>query len=64
MSFNITIGCDTMNTMWKIEQAYREVFYKNKTFHVNYRGTIVPARVGFPESISETKNSQYTYGQS
>lgn len=53
-----------MNTMWKIEQAYREVFYKNKTFHVNYRGTIVPARVGFPESISETKNSQYTYGQS
>lgn len=64
MSFNITIGCDTMNTMWKIEQAYREVFYKNKTFHVNYRGTIVPARVGFPESITETKNSQYTYGQS
>lgn len=63
MSFNVNIGCDTMNTMWKIEQAYREYFYKNKTFHVNYKGTVVPCRVGFPESITETKNAQYTIGQ-
>lgn len=63
MSFTVNIGCDTMNTMWKIEQAYREFFYKNKTFHVNYKGTVVPCRVGFPESITETKSAQYTIGQ-
>ena len=62
MSFTINIACDTVNTMWKIEQAYREFFYKNKTFHVNYRGTIVPCRIGFPESLIENKTANYTMG--
>lgn len=51
-----------MNTLWKIEQAYREYFYKNKTYHINYKGTIVPVRVGFPESLSNEKTSQYSFG--
>jgi hypothetical protein len=46
-----------MNTMWKIEQAFREYFYKNKTYHINYKGTVVPVRVGFPESISSEKTA-------
>ena len=62
MSFTINIACDTVNTMWKIEQAYREFFYKNKTFHINYRGTIVPCRIGFPESLTENKTANYTMG--
>lgn len=63
MGFQASIKCDNMNTMWKIEQAFREYFYKNKTFHVNYRGMSVPVRVGFPESLSSEKNAQYTMGQ-
>lgn len=62
MSFTVNIACDTVNTMWKIEQAYREYFYKNKTFHINYRGTVVPCRIGFPESLTETKTANYTMG--
>lgn len=62
MSFTVNIACDTVNTMWKIEQAYRAFFYKNKTFHINYGGTVVPCRIGFPESLTETKTSNYTMG--
>ena len=62
MSFTVNIACDTVNTMWKIEQAYREFFYKNKTFHINYKGTIVPCRIGFPESLTENKTANYTMG--
>ena len=62
MSFTVNIACDTVNTMWKIEQAYREFFYKNKTFHINYKGTVVPCRIGFPESLTENKTANYTMG--
>lgn len=62
MSFSVNITCDTVNSMWKIEQAFREYFYKNKTFHVNYKGTIVPARIGFPESLPEQKTDTYSFG--
>ena len=61
-TLSVSIKCDTMNTLWKIEQAYREYFYKNKTYHINYKGTIVPVRVGFPESLSNEKTSQYSFG--
>lgn len=63
MNFNVNIKCESVNTMWKIEQAYREYFYKNKTFRVNYRGAVVPCRVGFPESLASTKTNTYTMGQ-
>lgn len=62
MSFQCSIKCDTMNSMWKIEQSFRDYFYKNKTFHVNYRGINVPVRVGFTESINGEKNASYTMG--
>lgn len=63
MNFQAAIKCDNMNTMWKIEQAFREFFYKNKTYHINYKGMSVPVRVGFPESTGEEKTNQYTMGQ-
>lgn len=63
MNFQVTITADTVNTMWKIEQAYREFFYKNKTFRINYKGTAVPCRVGFPESLTANKTTSYQMGQ-
>ena len=48
--FNLEIKCENMNTAFKIDEACREFFYKNKTYHFNYKGTVCPVRVGFPES--------------
>lgn len=63
-SFTLEIRCENMNTAFKIDQAVREFFYKNKTYHINYRGTVVPVRVGFPENgITGNPGSQYTMGQ-
>lgn len=61
--FNLEIRCETMLTAFKIDQAIREYFYKVKTFHFNYRGTICPCRVGFPESQLGTQGSSYVTGQ-
>lgn len=60
--FNVEVRCMTMTEMFKIEQAFREYFYKNKTFHFNYKGLIVPARIGFPETDSRNSSEQYTMG--
>ena len=63
-TFNVEIRCETMNTAMKINQAYREYFYKNMTFHMNYKGTVVPVRVGFPETaFSPQSGGTYTFGQ-
>lgn len=64
VNFNGEIRCDNLNTAFKIDQAYREYFYKNKTFHFNYKGTICPCRVGFPETAySPTAGATITMGQ-
>lgn len=61
--FNIEIRCENMNTAFKIDQAIREFFYKNKTYHFNFRGTVVPVRVGFPESsMNLSAGATYTMG--
>ncbi len=63
-TFNVEIRCESMNVAFKINQAYREYFYKNITFHINYKGTIVPVRVGFPETaFNPTTGGTYTIGQ-
>ena len=62
-SFNIEIRCENMITAFKIDQAIREFFYKNKTYHFNYRGTVIPVRVGFPESaMSNAAGASYVMG--
>ena len=62
-TFNIEIRCENMNVAMKINQAYREYFYKNMTFHMNYKGTVVPVRVGFPESaLQPNTGGTYTFG--
>ena len=60
--FNIEIRADSMNTAFKIDQAMREFFYKNKTFHFNYKGTVVPCRAGFPENGFAPSGTQYKMG--
>ena len=63
INFNVEIRCDNMNTAFKIDQAYREYFYKNMTFHFNYKGTVCPCRVGFPESaLQSTAGATITMG--
>ena len=61
-NFSVSVKCDNMNTAWKIEQAFREFFYKNKTYRINYKGTVVPVRAGFPESLTQEKTTQYQMG--
>ena len=64
INFNVEIRCDSMNTAFKIDQAYREYFYKNMTFHFNYKGTVCPCRVGFPEqALQPTAGATITMGQ-
>ena len=58
--FTVEIHAENMNTAFKIDQAVREFFYKNHTFHFNYKGTVVPARA---ESGVTPANTQYTFGQ-
>lgn len=62
-SFQLEIRAENMITAFKIDQAVREFFYKNHTFHFNYKGTIVPARAGFPENGISVPNTQYNMGQ-
>lgn len=61
-SFNVSIKAESMTTAMKIDQAFREYFFKNKTFYINYRGMKIPARIGFPDSTSLNKTSEYTMG--
>lgn len=61
-SFKLSIKCKTMTESMKIDQAYREYFYKNRTFHINYKGLVVPCRIGFPETLSRDSMQSYTMG--
>lgn len=63
-NFNAEVRCENMTVAFKIDQAYRDFFYKNKTFHFNYKGSVVPCRVGFPETAySPTTGGTVTIGQ-
>lgn len=62
MNFDISIKIDTLITSFKLEQAIREFFYKNKTFYVLYKGMKVGCRAGFPENVSLEKTISYKMG--
>ena len=55
------LWCDRQITAFTIEQAIREVFYKNVTYYVYYRGLRIGNTVGFPEDITLEKNIQYSF---
>lgn len=62
ISFKVEIRTDTMISAMKIEQAYREYFYRNKTFYINYKGTKCACRIGFPDSMSKEGANSYKMG--
>ena len=59
--FDLDLWVDTYTTALKIEQELREVFYKNVTYYVYYKGMRVGCTAGFPEEIGIEKNFQYTF---
>ena len=62
-TFKVSIKSETLETEFKIEQAIREFFYKNKTFYIYYRGLRIGCRAGFPDSYNGDKaGSSYTMG--
>ena len=52
---------DNIINAFKIEQAIRDTFYKNRTFNVLFKGMKVGCRVGFPESHNIEKTTEYSF---
>ena len=59
--FDCELWIDTYTTGLKIEQEIREVFYKNVTYYVYYKGMRVGCTAGFPEEVGLEKNFQYSF---
>lgn len=61
-SFDCEMWADNMITAFKLEEAVRQTFYKNKTYNVLYRGMKIGCCVGFPESNTvSNKTTQYQF---
>ena len=61
LSFECEMWMDNIISAFKIEQAIRDTFYKNKTFNVLFKGMKVGCRVGFPESHNIEKTTEYSF---
>lgn len=62
ISYSAEIHTSRFGEMLKVDQAFREYFYKNKTFRITYHGMTVPCRAGFPDSLSQQVQSSYSMG--
>ena len=60
-NFECEMWIDNIITAFKIEQALREAFYKNKSYYVLYRGMKVSCCAGFPESSTIEKTVSYSF---
>lgn len=60
-NFECEMWIDNIDTAFKIEQSIREIFYKNRTYNVLYRGMKVGCCVGFPEQHTLTKTVSYAF---
>ena len=61
LSFECEMWMDNIINAFKIEQAIRDTFYKNKTFNILFKGMKVGCRVGFPESHNIEKTTEYSF---
>jgi len=61
--FDCELWADTQLTALKIEQELREVFYKNVTYYVYYKGMRVGCTAGFPEDFAIEKKIEYSFEQ-
>lgn len=62
VTYSAEIHTSRFGEMLKVDQAFREYFYKNKTFRITYHGMTVPCRAGFPDSLSQQVQSSYSMG--
>lgn len=60
-NFECEMWIDNIVTAFKVEQALREAFYKNKSYYVLYRGMKVSCCAGFPESSTIEKTVSYSF---
>lgn len=60
-SFDVEMFIDNILTAFKIEQALRETFYKNKTYYVMFRGMKIGCTSGFPEQTTMEKTVSYSF---
>ena len=63
VAFDCELWADTELTGLKIEQEIREVFYKNITYYVYYKGMRVGCTAGFPEQVGIDKKIQYSHDE-
>lgn len=64
LNFDLEGWIDNYDTAFKIEQKIIEIFYKNQTFRVLYKGMNVQCRAGFPEtSTIGDKTVSYSFEQ-
>jgi hypothetical protein len=59
--FDCELWVDTYTTALKIEQELREVFYKNVTYYVYFKGMRIGCTAGFPEEVGIDKNFNYGF---
>lgn len=59
--FDCELWVDNQLSSLKIEQEIREVFYKNVTYYVYYKGMRVGCTAGFPEEVGIEKNINYSF---
>ena len=62
VSFSVEVRIDNVINMFKIEQALREFFYKNKTFYTTFKGMRIGCRAGFPDNFKGEKTMEYSIG--
>lgn len=60
-NFEVEMWIDNIITAFKIEQALRATFYKNRRYDVLYKGTKIPCRCGFPENHNLDKTVSYGF---
>ena len=60
-SFDVEMFIDNILSAFKIQEALRNTFYKNKTFYVMYRGMKIGCTAGFPEQTSMEKTISYSF---
>ena len=64
LNFSLEGWVENYVSAFKIEQQIRDIFYKNKTFWVLYKGLKIGCCVGFPETITTgEKTVNYTFSQ-
>lgn len=62
VTYSAEIHTSRFGEMLKVDQSFREYFYKNKTFRITYHGMTVPCRAGFPDSLSQQIQTSYSMG--